>query len=151
MEHPLPKTPTLELKLELRCSVLPSAHYQGQPTIFGVQDTQGNLLLGTPAGDTSRLFRLVIAMHLPTETAAADFTGLYVHGKKGERFLYLGYRQVDQSAWIRRWKIMLAEIPASQLIAATSQAGMMLSANFLPDQKVRLDPEQHMWLLQPSD
>jgi hypothetical protein len=138
-----------ECMLEIRCTSVPDTLYQGQPASFGMQDKQGHLLRGKPFGDHGMAFRITVFLDLPSEMAVPDFAGAYVHGKKGERFLYLGYRAESATAWIRRWKIMLADIPQHQLLAVTHTAGMLLAASFIPDQTVRIRPQPDGWQLQP--
>jgi Family of unknown function (DUF5990) len=140
--------PKQEVALELCCLTVPDTLNQGQPTQFGVQDKQEQLLAGRPFGEGGVAFRITVRLELPSETAVPDFTGPCVHGKKGERFLYLGYRAEGAKAWIRRWKIMLADIPQNLLVGATNQAGMLLTASFIPDHTVRLRPQPDGWQIQ---
>lgn len=59
----------------------------------------------------------------PRETSAGglDFGGPYVHGRPGERFLYVTWGDVDASgafAMFRRAKLRLADIPGEAVAAA---------------------------------
>jgi hypothetical protein len=49
------------------------------------------------------------------EDGDRDFRGLAVHGKRGERFLYLTWGEYDGADFVmfRRAKLMLAETPAA--------------------------------------
>jgi len=61
-------------------------------------------------------------------TADGDFRGPYVHGKRGERFLYISWGAVDGAGgftMFRRAKLMLAAIDAGTIAEAT-QAGHRL-------------------------
>lgn len=52
----------------------------------------------------------------------ADIRGPYIQGRPGERFLYLSWGTVDDTGTItmfRRAKLMLADVPAEVLAAAT--------------------------------
>lgn len=52
----------------------------------------------------------------------ADIRGPYIQGRPGERFLYLSWVTVDDAAaftMFRRAKLMLADVPAETLAAAT--------------------------------
>jgi hypothetical protein len=86
--------------------------YTGKPAEFGLQDKAGNLTPGQPLPGGSLLFECVLK-------ASADnppnFTGSYAQGTRQERFLYLSYRPVGETAWIRRIKVMLGSITAEQV------------------------------------
>ncbi|HEX7168461.1 MAG TPA: DUF5990 family protein [Acidimicrobiales bacterium] len=60
-----------------------------------------------------------------------DFRGPYVHGKPGDRFLYLSWGDVDpdtgEFAMFRRAKIMLSAIPAGLLRPTTTSLEAYLS------------------------
>lgn len=62
---------------------------------------------------------------------ARDFTGPAVHGRRGDRFLYLTWGEVDGQnfAMFRRAKVMLADVPAvgDEVVAdvdLTDESGM---------------------------
>ena len=66
-----------------------------------------------------------------------DFRSPYVHGKPGDRFLYLSWVDVDEAGaatMFSRIKIMLAAIPAGLLRADTTELEAYLS---LSDEKGR--------------
>lgn len=62
---------------------------------------------------------------------ALDFGGPFVHGKRGERFLYLSW-SAGTDAMFRRAKIMLNEAPVGEDVTAriglTDSSGMPLCA-----------------------
>ncbi|MGH8861496.1 MAG: DUF5990 family protein [Jatrophihabitantaceae bacterium] len=49
-----------------------------------------------------------------------DFRGPAVHGKRGERFLYLTWGEYDgrEFAMFRRAKVMLADVPSADVVVA---------------------------------
>jgi hypothetical protein len=57
-----------------------------------------------------------------------DFMGPFVHGKPGDRFLYLGYRVQGTASWIRRWKLSLDGIRADHILSLSAQPGQVLCA-----------------------
>lgn len=68
------------------------------------------------------------------EDGERDFRGPAVHGRRGERFLYLTWGEFDgrEFAMFRRAKLMLAEAPASEDVVAhvrlTDAVGMPMCA-----------------------
>lgn len=56
----------------------------------------------------------------------ADFGGPFVHGRRGDRFLYLSWGEVDGDRFtmFRRAKLHLADAPA-EAIAAATQTGVL--------------------------
>lgn len=64
-------------------------------------------------------------------TADGDFRGPYVHGKRGERFLYLSWGTVDGAGGFtlfRRAKLMLAAVDPA-VIAEANRPGHRLDAS----------------------
>jgi hypothetical protein len=62
---------------------------------------------------------------------ALDFGGPYVHGKRGERFVYLSW-SAGRDRMFRRAKLMLAEAPVADAVTArigmTDSCGMPICA-----------------------
>jgi hypothetical protein len=71
------------------------------------------------------------------DDGTVDLRGPAVHGKKGERFLYLTWGDVgcDGSfAMFRRAKLMVADIDAELLRAAASDDGTLIASLGLSDE-----------------
>jgi hypothetical protein len=62
----------------------------------------------------------------PPVDGRPDIGGPYVHGKRGERFLYLTWGTVDGEAFemFRRAKLVFADCPADVLDEALEQGGL---------------------------
>jgi hypothetical protein len=90
---------------------------------FGLQDKKGNLLAGTKQADGSLLYEFELTAK-PGKDGAADFSGAYVQGTLGTRFLYLslGYAGALTPTWIKRIKVPLSSIGWEQVEAAQGRA-----------------------------
>jgi hypothetical protein len=86
---------------------------------FGLQDKKGNLLTGTKQADGSLLYEFELTLK-PGKDSAADFSGAYVQGTPGTRFLYLSLGNVP--SWIKRIKVPLSSIGWDQIEAAQGRA-----------------------------
>jgi hypothetical protein len=97
-----------EIPIRIRVNNPPPATYEGKPAEFGLQDKAGNLTPGqlTPDGVLVFEFALKVSVDNPP-----NFTGSYAQ----ERFIYLSYRPVGGTAWIKRIKVMLGGITAAQV------------------------------------
>lgn len=56
-----------------------------------------------------------------TPVSHGDARGPYVHGRKGERFIYLCWLADPQATMFRRLKLMLANVPPSVWDAAVAE------------------------------
>jgi hypothetical protein len=114
----------------------PSHQYEGRPLWFGLQDRQGELRDGLRLEDGAQQFECE-AQAKAGKDGSADFSGEFIHGKAGERFLYLSLRYADTSstAWLRRIKIMLNDIP---LHALTNESRVILEARVEDQHKPRV-------------
>ncbi len=103
---------------------LPGASWSGRSGIHvGVQD--GSTVVDLVTGDAADA---VFDIDLEVVTGAdgdVDFRGRYVHGRRGERFVYLVWGEVDDAgtfAMFRRLKLHLAplleQFPAESVLAA---------------------------------
>jgi len=110
------------IRLRLICAGGPAELWNGKPTTFGLQDKKLGLLTGTARADGSIRFDF--------DAGVDDLgpVGPYVHGKPGERFLYLGWRPADGAAndWIRRWKIRLDGITPDLIAQLNAGEGLEL-------------------------
>lgn len=105
---------------------LPGSSWSGRHGIHvGVQ--RGADVVGLVIGDASdAVFDIDIDI-LTGPDGKPDFRGPYVHGRRGERFVYLSWGEVDSAgtfAMFRRLKLHLAPLveqaPVESLLAATS-------------------------------
>lgn len=92
--------------------------------VFGLQDKQG----AVDAVDATRTTTFETGIELVGHgDADLDFRGVHVHGKKGDRFLYLSWGTADHAepfVMFARAKIKLADIPTDLLQAADGEAGL---------------------------
>jgi hypothetical protein len=102
-----------KVQLAIECLHPPAELHEGRPVAFGLLDRQGALQAGQPLGGGG--LRFSCEAEATVLESGADWRGAYVHGPRGERFLYLAWREVGAQAWIRRSKIMLADIPPHHL------------------------------------
>lgn len=107
--------------IRIICVNLVSRDHEGKPGLFGLQDKTPTLQAGASRADGGLEFTCEITVKAAGE--ALDFAGNYVHGPKGERFLYLswGIRQETGWFWIRRIKIMLNGITPALVEAAQNR------------------------------
>lgn len=107
----------LELAVVLICQDAPPPEREGRAMEFGAQDKAGVLHAGVPEAERAVRFALRIVAR-PAADGGVDFAGSFVHGVPQGRFLYLGYRPLGEATWTRRWKIPLATLTLSQVLAA---------------------------------
>ena len=89
----------------------------------------------------------------------ADFRGPAVHGRKGERFLYLTWGDVDENGgfvMFRRAKLMLGDIGAALITEAEEFGRAVVATLDLTDAYGgpvcgRVDPALLRWGLSPGD
>ncbi|MEU6189624.1 DUF5990 family protein [Nocardia sp. NPDC047038] len=90
---------TRVLRVELYCS-------DGRVAdTAGLQDKSGELTSGERDGEGVR-YAAKLDVRAGRE-GDPDFSGPFVHGTPGQRFLYLSTPNPDGSGWLRRCKIML--------------------------------------------
>jgi Family of unknown function (DUF5990) len=131
--------PTRTITLRIRTAMVPPKVRDGVETVFGIQDKSRNLV--PPVLDASGPATFEISV-TPQFNAAGDLdvSGRFVHGKPGDRFLYLGWRPTAGSDddWIRRWKIGLKNLPvkataATCTIEANEAHNVWIGADWLPE------------------
>ena len=88
---------------------------------IGLADQSQHLQPGIPtaAGSLSYTCTLTLLHHPRLEVL--DFRGGYVHGKVGERFLYLSHGTLGADGrwvWHQRWKLMLGSLPPQRIDSA---------------------------------
>lgn len=108
----------------LACGAYPNVH-------VGLQ--MGGEPVGLVAGDAAEAEWVT-----EIRVGEGDFRGPAVHGRKGERFVYLTWGSVvdDHFTMFRRAKLMLADLPAADEvvvdIALTDEHGMPRCARLRP-------------------
>ncbi len=118
-----PKPRPLPLQLTLRGPV-PGVAY-------ALQKKDGSLVAPESASNQALSFVLVVDVLRTAE--GFDFRGPFVHGPRGDRFLYVNSgRRAGQpfSGWDRRAKLKLGAIPAHLLEAAPAGAPHVVFATF---------------------
>ncbi|HMN27445.1 MAG TPA: DUF5990 family protein [Caldilineaceae bacterium] len=107
--------------VRLFCVNPPPAEHAGEAAHFGLQDKKQQIHEGSRQADGSLLFSFAISLHLPTADSL-DFGGPFVHGKAGDRFLYLSWQR-PSGTFIKRIKIPLTLITTAQIDAISTQGG----------------------------
>ncbi len=110
------------------------------------------------AGDADRA-RWDIDVTVKSHEGAVDFAGPAVHGKRGERFLYLTWGHVGPGRsfhMFRRAKLMLDRIEPSLVKAADDGKGVLTATVDLSDDRggprcARVDPPAIVWSLSSSN
>jgi hypothetical protein len=95
---------------------------------FGLQDRQQALMPGETQPDGSLRFACAVTVKYSGEEDPPDFSGAFVHGARGARFLYLSLRRQEEGRWERRLKIPLKGISAEQITALEHSANGVLTA-----------------------
>lgn len=112
----------------------PDDNFPGYPNIHvGVQfkSPRTELLDCRPADATTATWTLNCSVH------GTDIRGPQIQGRPGDRFIYLSWGNVDDDGsftMFRRAKLMLAEVPADVLAAAT-ESGTLVGRLSLTDAK----------------
>lgn len=107
------------VRVVLTCAAPPAA--QEPIATFGLQDKRQQVHAGEPQPDGALRFACELTVRPHPQTGAPDFAGPFVHGKLGERFLYLSLMDLRSGVWIRRMKVMLTGI-GWELIEAVAPA-----------------------------
>lgn len=104
------------LDLQLVCTHFPDLPYEGRENVFlGIQHKK-EILAETPASATEKTFHLQLKVS-KGKTGAPNFTGPYVFGKTGDKFLYLVWfiKVKTQNEGFRRAKIKLQDLSWEQI------------------------------------
>ncbi len=96
---------------------------------FGLQDKKGKLLTGTRQVDGSLLYAFELTTK-PGKDGTLDFSGSYVQGTPGTRFLYLSLGDTGAltPTWVKRIKVPLSSINWQQVETAQAQNGALEAA-----------------------
>jgi hypothetical protein len=109
-----------------------------------------------PGDAASAHWRLEVrALH---EAGGIDFRGKFVHGPRGDRFVYLNWGTVDTDGTFtlfRRAKIILNAIPSELVEDALDRGGAVVGAVNLTDRKgwplcARVKPPAIAWRVAPQ-
>jgi hypothetical protein len=96
----------------------------------GVQ-RRANEVVGLVPGDADEAV-FDLAMEVVADEQGVDFRGPFVHGKRGERFLYLSWGEVgpgDSFEMFRRAKLHLAPLAEADLAGTLLRAGSRVEAS----------------------
>ncbi len=88
---------------------------------FGLQDQSQHLQPGIPTADGGLSYTCTLTLLHHPRLEVLDFRGAYVHGKAGERFLYLSHGTLGVDGrwiWHQRWKLMLGSLPPELIESA---------------------------------
>ena len=93
------------------------------------------------------------------DDGSVDLRGPAVHGKRGERFLYLTWGEVDADSsfvMFRRPKLMISDVDRDLLLAAAGGDGKLVASLSLTDEHGcprcgRVRPPVVAWRLSPSE
>ena len=135
-------------------SFSPSAAERYENVHVGVQERSDPV--GLVAGDAAGAAWDVAVRIVTGDDGAFDFRGPVVHGKRGERFVYLTWGDVgaDRSfRMFRRAKLMLDRIDPT-LVRDASDAGALVATVDLSDDHgcprcARVDPPAVVWSYDP--
>jgi hypothetical protein len=126
-----------ELTLLLHCSNLPGTECVGKTGVrLGVQ--KGDVVIeDVPADREEVIFTIPLRVIESSRTGQPDFRGPFVHGKLGERFLYLCWGERPAQTWegFRRAKLPLRYL-SRQLLEKALHAGTPIAVHLdMTDEK----------------
>ncbi len=139
------------VRLVIRGSDLPGTSYGGRDRI-GVALQVRAEPLGVVAGDAP-------GARWETDVAVVgdDFRGPAVHGKRGERFVYLTWGDLSGGgfAMFRRAKLMLSRVDPALVKEAAASNRALVADVVLTDEKggprcARVDPPAVRWSVEPT-
>jgi hypothetical protein len=131
------KSPESELTLLLRCRNLPGTECVGKTGVrLGVQ--KGDDVIEDVLADREKVtFSIPLRVIKNTQTGQTDFRGPFVHGKVGERFLYLCWGERPGQTWegFRRAKLPLRYL-SQELLEKALHTGTPISVHLnMTDEK----------------
>ncbi len=113
-----------EFTLLLHCRNLPGTQWMDKSAVrLGIQKAK-EVIEDVPAQGEEVLFSAMVRVRPLAPEGAVDFSGPFVQGKAGERFLYLcwGERQGQQWEGFRRAKVPFRLLSPALLAAALAAA-----------------------------
>ena len=132
------------VKLRLLYPVGPPISHEGQPWVFGLQDTKQQLHDGRPAEGGLTAFDFELRVKPGPDPDHPVFLGAFASGPADGRFVYFAWRDTATGAWINRLKARLAPITwamvrdaqAKDLPITATMAGRRLGDTSAPQWRV---------------
>lgn len=129
-----------EMRVVIEAHHLPGAEFVSDGALLsnvhvGVQI--GNEPVDLVRGDAARAC-WTFDTRIAVDDNDVDLRGPAVHGKKGERFFYLTWGNVDAEgsfAMFRRAKLMIADVPPEVLAHAVGTDGVLVASMSLTDER----------------
>jgi hypothetical protein len=100
----------------------------GSAVRFGLQDKKGAMHEGVARADDLVQFEFDVRVEGGPAQGPPDFSGLFVSGSRGERFVYLSWQKLEGAGFMNRIKVRLADIDWA-LVQAAEAGGKTLEAN----------------------
>ena len=125
-----------EIIVQLQCTDFPGLQFETQhPVYLGIQKKQ-EVVEETRGDEQEKIFAIPIEIRKGKDENP-DFFGPFVHGKSGDRFIYLvWYRKSgDTRNMFRRAKVKLSAIGWRQIDAALQDDGPLQATIHLTDKK----------------
>lgn len=122
--------------IQLTCSNFPEACFEDRQHIYLAVQKKKELVFDTDGRSTVIEFTLLIEVKQEKD-GSPNFLGPYVHGKKGDRFLYLvWYNKIGRlKETFRRAKIKLAPLTWVTVLSAIKTGQPIVAAINLTDAK----------------
>jgi hypothetical protein len=119
---------------------------------------RGDTVVELWPGDADSVEWLLDVKAVPTEDGGLDLRGPYVHGRRGDRFLYLSWGTVGSDGaftMFRRAKLLLSAVDAATLTAANEPGARLVGRVHLtgPDGGPRcaaVRPPDIAWSVAPA-
>jgi len=127
------------MQIEIVANKLPGLSF-GEYSNLHIAIQRGNETLGAVPGNVDLATWTFECETLEVE-GGIDFRGPYIQGKKGDRFVYLSWGEVDGAGVFRmfgRIKLMLAVVPAATIEEALKPDKRLVGTLDLVDEKGRL-------------
>lgn len=145
-----------EITIQLRCRNFPGRSFETHNHVhLGVQRKE-DIVEGTPGDADYKVFNLPVFIQEKTD-GTPDFKGDFVHGKLGDRFLYLVWfdMKAGRNVMFRRAKIKLQHLTWEDINPALSGQTSITAEMFLTDKKggpvcASLKEENIRWLRVPN-
>jgi hypothetical protein len=108
-----------EVRLRLiRADGVPLSHDLDEPYVFGLQDTQQEIVPGVRQADGSLAFDFTLRAKPGPDPLRPIFNGRFASGRVDDRFVYLSWRSIPRGVYINRLKARLGGIDWAMVGAA---------------------------------
>ncbi len=119
------------VRVRIVCEGLPANRFEGfdsRRNILVTLQTKDGFALPTPAGKDALAWTTEVSVKTDAEDQP-DFSGLAVHGKRGERFFYLSWsgERSGMREMFRRIKVHLRDVTAAQVARAHKSDGALVA------------------------